>query len=84
MGWNTAIRVISENGSPKKGARVSIIFFGFLGGYSKEYTDSDGWANFDIPSANEYRMIINSIYVNGEEVDSDLGIDRGEKKSYTV
>jgi hypothetical protein len=84
MGWNASIRVMTTDDQPKHGARVSLHFSGIIGTHTSEYTDSDGWANFDIPEVDKYRMSIDTIYVDGEEVDSDLGLDTGDTMSYTV
>lgn len=84
MSWNASIRIMSSSGSPKSGAKVTIFFSGIIGTHTTEYTDSDGWAHFDIPPIDDYRLSVDNIYVNGEEVDNDLGIDRGDTLSYTI
>lgn len=84
MSWSTRIRVVDDDGDGIEGASVSMHFFGLVGGYLAEYTDEDGWAFFEIESTHSSEMIIETIYVNGNEVDSDLTIRDGESLSYSI
>ena len=53
-----------------------------MGGFLKEYTDSDGWAEFDLPdSANDVQSI-STVYVGSREVASSIGITNGETLSF--
>ena len=82
MGWNCSIRVLDENGRPASGATVTLHFHGLMGGFLKEYTDSDGWAEFNLPdSANDVQSI-STVYVGSREVASSIGITNGETLSF--
>ena len=84
MSWSASIRIVDDDGDGVEGARVSIHFFGLVGGHLIEYTDEDGWAFFEIDSASSSSKNVETIYVNGEEVDSGLTIDDEETLSYSI
>ncbi len=84
MGWNASIRVMSDDGDPKSSVEVKIFFSGLIGTVTTEYTDSDGWANFDIPEVDDYTMHVDKIYIDGSNVDESISLDTGDTRSYTV
>lgn len=83
-----SIRVVDEDGDPRRGVEVSIFYSasgaGLLpGGSESRHTDSDGWAEFDI-STGTWGSLIEKVYVEGELVDTSLEPDDGDTYSYTV
>ena len=84
MGWHASIRVMLTDGEPKRGAKVTISFSGIIGTIGSEYTDSDGWANFEYPNIDESSMAVDKIWVDRDEVDSGGALDSGDSRSYTV
>ncbi len=81
MGWEASIRVVDEDGQPRRGAKVTISFSGIIGTIGSEYTDEDGWANFEYESIDDSQMFVDKIWVNGEEVDSGGVLDSCDTRS---
>lgn len=90
MGWEASIRVVDEDGEPRRGAKVTISFSGpgilesIIGTIDSEYTDSDGWAQFEYENIDESQMFVDKIWVDGEEVDSGGVLESSDTRSYTV
>lgn len=84
MSWSCSVRVIDEDGDEVSGARVSLVEGGLIGGHLIEYTDSNGWAEFEIDSTDRSDFIFESINVDGDEVSGSLAIDDGETLSFTI
>jgi len=90
MGWHASIRVVDEDGEPRPGVKVTISFSDpgilgtLIGTIDSEYTDSDGWAEFEYDSITQSEMSVDTIWVDGEEVDSGGVLENGETRSYTV
>jgi len=55
-----------------------------LGGYLSEYTDSDGWVEFEIDGSDQYEVIWENIYIDGEEVSGSITINDGETLSFNT
>ena len=77
-----SIKVVNTEGNPQSGIEVSVFDQSFMPvGTQTEYTDSDGWAQF------EFQMITTSffgeVYVNGDRAGSRKFRD-GDSASYTV
>ena len=90
MGWEASIRVVDEDGQPRRGAKVTISFSdpgilaSIIGTIGSEYTDSDGWAHFEYESIDQSQMSVDKIWVDGDEVDSGGVLESGDTRSYTV
>jgi uncharacterized protein YraI len=67
-----SIRVVDEDGNGVSGAKVSYQC-GSMSGVGTEYTNSDGWAEFDIIHATLMggTIPIQKIWVNSHEVSDD-------------
>jgi len=83
---NFSIRVVDEDGDGVEGVEVSCQY-GIVAGVDSEYTDSDGWAQFDIVE----RVIsgdaksIRKIWINGQEVsDREFYPEDGDTFSFTL
>jgi hypothetical protein len=84
MSWSCAIKIVDDDGDAVEGARVLIIGWGFTGGTISEYTDDDGWAEFELDPWNKDSFHAASISVDGDEVCGEISIDDGETLSFTV
>ena len=90
MGWSASIRIVDEDGRPRRGAEVTISFNdpgilgGLIGTIDSEYMDSAGWASFEYENIGQSAMSVDRIWVDGEEVDSGGALEDGETRSYTV
>ena len=78
-----SIRVVDEDGDAVSGASVTV-HFSLLSGFSEEYTDSDGWAEF----SNEYEsegkdLWIDTIYIDSDEVGGKFYASDGDTYSFT-
>ena len=74
-----SIRVVDSNGHPRKSARVGARSIQFFGDASTEYTDADGWANFDFPNLPGTFIIS----VNGVD-QGRYALDDGDTESFEV
>lgn len=83
MGWSASIRVVDEDGDPCSGRKVTIDF-GYWTGIDSEYTDNDGWAEFEYESIDKDSLSVKNIWIDSEEVDSDSSLDNGETRSYSI
>lgn len=83
MGWSASIRVVDDDGDPVRGATVGIDF-GLWTGVGSEYTDDNGWAEFEYEPIDKEYLIAKKIWVNGEEVDSDETLYSGDTRSYSI
>lgn len=83
MGWSASIRVVDESGDPVSGATVTLNF-SVMSGIGTEYTDSDGWAEFDYESIDKSEMWVNDVYVNGDRVGGDFYLENGETLSFSL
>jgi len=84
MSWNCSIRIVDSAGDGVSGIRVTLFEGSLLGGYFAEYTDSDGWAKFEIEAIEKSGWTWDNVYVDGEEVCGSLSINDGETLSFTV
>lgn len=90
MAWHASIRVVDQAGEPRRGAKVTISFADpgvlgtLIGTIDSQYTDSDGWAYFEYDSITQSEMSVDTIWVDGEEVDSGGALASGQTRSYTV
>jgi len=68
-----SIRVVDDDGDGVEGAKVSYQC-GRLSGVGTEYTDSDGWAEFEIigETLGPGVIPIRTIWVNSEEVSDEV------------
>lgn len=73
-----SIRVVDSDGQPRKSARVGARSINILGGAKSEYTDDDGWANFDWPLP---ETVI--ISVDGDD-QGEHPLDDGDTLSFTT
>lgn len=81
-----SIRVVDDNGYAVSGAKVSYQC-GKMSGVGTGYTDSDGWAEFDIIHATlgGGAILVYRIWINGEEVsDSSFYPEDGDTFSFTL
>ena len=81
-----SIRVVGEDGDGVEGVKVSYQC-GHISGVGSEYTDDDGWAEFEIiPETLGNGVIpIRKIWVNGEEVSDDVIYpEDGDTFSFTL
>lgn len=80
-----SIRVVDENGDGVSEAEVAYEC-GQMSGVGSEYTDSDGWAEFDIVHGMFGGPIpIDKVWVNGEEVsDNSFYPEDGDTFSFTL
>jgi len=83
MSWNCSIRVVNSNDRGRSGVKVTLMG-SLLGGYLTEYTDSDGWAEFEISSSDQYEVIWENIYIEGQEVSGSVSIRDGETLSFNT
>lgn len=72
-----SVRVVYDDGDGASGIKV-FVSFGLLGGHSEEYTDSDGWAEFD-----NYGNESGSIYIDGSEI-GEYDLSDGSSYSFTI
>ena len=90
MGWEASIRMVDDDGQPRRGAKVTVSFSGpgilgaMIGTIASEYTDSDGWAHFEYENIDGGEMAGDTIWVDGEEVESGAGLENGETRTYSV
>ena len=78
MSMNFSVRVVDSDGEPRSGVEV-YADFGILSGGLSEYTDNDGWAEFE--TGGDYVSV--KIYVDGES-QGDHGLEDGDTFSFTV
>jgi hypothetical protein len=74
-----SIRVVDSDGEPRKSARVGVRRITLLGGAKSQYTDEDGWAEFDWPDLPATFIIS----VNGVDA-GEYALDDGDTESFTV
>jgi hypothetical protein len=74
-----SIRVVNENGDPMEGITV-LVSFGIWNGHSEEFTDNDGWVEFD--NLND-DLTHGEIYVNGNK-QGDYSTGSGDSYSFTI
>lgn len=78
MSISFSVRVVDEDGDPRKGISV-YANYGLLHGGHSEYTDEDGWATFE-PSG-DYTTA--EIIVDGDN-QGEYPISEGETFSFTL
>lgn len=78
MSMSFSVRVVNEDGRPRRGIRV-YVDFGFANGGRTEYTDDSGWATFE-PSGD---YVSAEIFVDGDS-QGEHGITDGETFSFTL
>lgn len=83
MSWSCSVRVVDDDGDGREGVKVTLMGSGLLGGHLTEYTDSDGWAEFEMDSDRD-EWIVENIYVDGDEVCGSMSIDDGDTMSFTI
>ena len=77
-----SIRIVDEDGNGVNGARIDLRWYTALlepPVQDYEFTDSDGWATFDIQ-----KIALEKVYVNDELVAEDLEPDDGDTFSLTA
>jgi len=74
-----SICVVDSDGQTRTSAEVGARSIRFLGGAMSEYTDEDGWANFDWPNLPETFIVS----VNGDD-QGEYQLDDGDTLSFTV
>lgn len=72
-----AIRIVTEDGDPCEGVKVSVNY-GLLYGFEDAYTDDDGWASFS-PSRDDYDSC--TVYLDGANY-GDISISDGSTHSF--
>lgn len=75
-----SIRVVDEDGTGVSGAKVSCHY---PLTYQTEYTDSEGWATFDVHGGIASFPVVDTLYINGVEVATSLATEDGDTFSYT-
>jgi hypothetical protein len=83
MSWSCSIRAINDDDNGRSGVKVTLMG-SLLGGYLSEYTDSDGWVEFEIDGSDQYEVIWENIYIDGEEVSGSITINDGETLSFNT
>ncbi|MGZ4965099.1 MAG: hypothetical protein ACXWC8_21300 [Limisphaerales bacterium] len=84
MAWAASIRVVDEHGDAVSGAKVTVIF-SLMTGHDTEYTNDDGWAEFEYESIDSEKSLwVDDIYINGERVAGDFYIENGDTESYAA
>jgi hypothetical protein len=73
------IRVVDQRGRPFEGIRVSVDF-GIWYGQSNEYTDSNGWAEFDNLDG---KLVSGQIFVDSK-LQGEYSTYNGETYSFTI
>jgi len=76
-----SIRVIDSSGNPVAGSTVSVHYIGLIGSYDNGFTDSDGWVSLWV---DDDRLIIDKVYVDGEEVSAAGTVYPGYTMSITI
>ena len=76
-----SIRVMDSDGRAVQGASVSVHYIGLIGSYDDGHTDADGWVSL---FTNEDGLIIDKVYVNGEEVSARGTMFPGDTLSVTI
>ena len=80
-----SIRVVDEDGDGVGNARVSVHWAALLAGPAeKGYTDSDGWVELDIRSGAPWGSLVDTVYVNDEEVGGGFTPEDGDTFSFTL
>ena len=75
------IRIVDEDGVGVRGAEVSCHY---PLTHQSRYTDSHGWAEFDVHGGLMSFPVVDHLYVNGVEVDTSLRTEDGDTFSYTL
>lgn len=83
MSWRCSVRIVDDEGNPKSGVDVTLFFFGLLAGHLSEYTDDDGWAEFELDTDFSPQNI-ERLAVNGEFVAEPGNVSDGETMSFTI
>lgn len=84
MSWSCSVRVVDDDDEGVSGAKVTLMG-SLLGGYLTEYTDDDGWAEFEIDAmSDDSDWILDNIYINGEEVSGSVAVSDGETMSFNI
>jgi len=77
-----SIRVVDEDGVGVGDVKVSVHYASLLAGYFHGRTDSDGWVEFDIETAPPWGTLIETIYVDDEEVGGGFHPEDGNTFSF--
>jgi hypothetical protein len=83
MSWNCSIRVVDDNDRGRSGVKVTLMG-SLLGGYLTEYTNGDGWAEFEISGSDQYEIIWENIYVDSRDVSGSVAIRNGATLSFNI
>lgn len=78
MSTSFSVRVVNSNGNPMRSIRV-YADFGILSGGITEYTDDNGWAEFN--ASGNYVSV--ELFVDGNSY-GDYGVSDGETFSFTL
>lgn len=73
-----SVRVIDEEGNPRKGISV-MADFGFMNGTSTETTDDSGWAEFNTSG----KYVSMDLYVDGSKR-GNYSVSEGKTYSFTI
>ena len=92
MSWGCAIRLLNERSRPMRDYVVTIHFSGFLAGYEKARTNSDGWASFENVYVDRSERSVDSVYVTLSMFPSVItstlmeggSIENGETMTFTI
>jgi hypothetical protein len=71
-----SIRIVDEDGEPRSGVKVTIHW---AWTWSAEYTDDDGWAEFDVDGS----PATGTVYAGGDEL-GEIAAEDGETFSFTL
>lgn len=61
-----SIRVVNDEGDPVEGVKVTVSFDGIFHGVGEDFTDDDGWAQFE--SSSMHHVATGKVYLGDEEV----------------
>ena len=78
MSMDISVRVVDDEGNGQSGLRVTLDF-GMMYGQSTEFTDDDGWANFEI--GGDYDTC--TIFIDGDNY-GDHSVEDGESFSFVL
>ena len=79
MSISFGIRVVKESGSPHVGRKVHISIHGWTRGWLEEFTDDDGWVEFETEDSSSCTF---SLSVSGEDM-GEFTLEDGETISVT-
>lgn len=80
MSYSFSVRVMRGN-SPAYGIKVTVSYHGFFAGIDSNYTNDDGWATLSIENS---EGVIETLYVDGDEVFAPGKVHDGDTLSFTI